>query len=152
MCSFKNDLVKHSRDLHSALDSEQRELYLRKESIKYLSREMTNKACTQLSNVRVRKFGWSAAGAGGFVGCARLRRGVFAPRSRREHAPSARIPSNFEGENGMNLDWPRAREGARAELVLSGGSICERAQKSAHTNRHESPRFDHTHVVRGIWQ
>ena len=74
---------------------------------------------------------WLAAGAGGFVGCARLRRG-----SRREHAPSARIPSNFEGENGMNLDWPRAREGARAELVLSGGSICERAQKSAHTNQH----------------
>ena len=92
----------------------------------------------QLSRIRVRKFRWSAAGAGGFVGCARLRRGVFARRSRREHAPSARIPSNFEGENGMNLDWPRAREGARAELVLSGGSICERAEKSAHTNRHES--------------
>merc|ERR1712197_222223 len=80
--------------------------------------------------VRVRKFGWSAAGAGGFVGCARLRRGVFAPRSRRKHAPLARIPSNFEGENGMNLDWPRAREGARAELVLSGGSMCERAKKA----------------------
>ena len=85
------------------------------------------------------------------MGCARLRRGVFAPRSRREHAPSARIPSNFEGENGMNLDWPRAREGARAELVLSGGSICERAQKSAHTNRHESPRFDHMHVGVHTW-
>ena len=51
----------------------------------------------------------------------------------------------------MNLDWPRAREGARAELVLSGGSICERAQKSAHTNRHESPRFDHTHVGVRTW-
>ena len=51
----------------------------------------------------------------------------------------------------MNLDWPRAREGARAELVLSGGSICERAQKSAHTNRHKSPRFDHTHVGVRTW-
>ena len=51
----------------------------------------------------------------------------------------------------MNLDWPRAREGARAELVLSGGSICERAQKSAYTNRHESPRFDHAHVGVRTW-